>query len=216
MKATDADTDRTTTAPRIAPLEPPYEPDTGEMLRRWMPPGAAVEPLALFRTLAIHPELMSRMRPVGSGILNHGQVPPRDREMVLHRTCARAGAEYEWGVHAVTFGPAVGLTAAQLAATVAGPPMAASDAAGSDAADDPGWSDRDELLIRLADELYDTDTVSDELWARLTPHYTNPQLLELIVTAGWYRTLAYVINAAQIPLEPWAARFPDRHSTTDR
>jgi hypothetical protein len=38
---------------------------------------------------------MSRMRPLGSGILNHGLVPPRDREIVLHRTCARAGAEYE-------------------------------------------------------------------------------------------------------------------------
>jgi hypothetical protein len=49
------------------------------MLGRWMPLGAAVEPLALFRTLAVHRELMSRMRPLGSGILNHGEVSPRDR-----------------------------------------------------------------------------------------------------------------------------------------
>ena len=186
------------TTPRITALEPPYDPDTEEMLNRWMPPGAAVEPLALFRTLAVHPELMSRMRPLGSGILNHGEVPPRDREIVLHRTCARAGAEYEWGVHAVAFGPAVGFSADQLAATAAQP----------GGADDPCWSDRDALLVRLADALYDTDTVADELWGQLTPHYTDRQLLELIVTAGWYRTLAYVINAARIPLEPWAARFP--------
>ena len=106
-----------TTTPRITPLQAPYEPDTGEMLKRWMPPGAAVEPLALFRTLAVHPELMSRMRPLGSGILNHGELPARDREIVLHRTCARAGAEYEWGVHAVAFGEAVGLTADQITAT---------------------------------------------------------------------------------------------------
>ena len=105
---------------RIRPLEPPYDPETGEMLKRWMPPGAAVEPLALFRTLAVHPDLMSRMRPLGSGILNHGQVPPRDREIVLHRTCARAGAEYEWGVHAVAFAESVGLTADQVASTATG------------------------------------------------------------------------------------------------
>jgi 4-carboxymuconolactone decarboxylase len=185
-------------APRIAPLEPPYDTETGEMLRRWMPPGAAVEPLALFRTLAVHPELMSRMRPLGSGILNHGEVPPRDREIVLHRTCARAGAEYEWGIHAVAFAQAVGLTTEQVAAT----------AAQTGAAEDPCWSHQDALLIRLADELYDTNAVSDDLWAQLTPHYTHQQLLELIVTAGWYRTIAYVINAARIPLEPWAARFP--------
>ena len=72
----------------------------------------------------------------------------------------------------------------------------------------PCWSDGDAALIRLADELHDTNTVSDELWAELTGRYTDQQLLELIVTAGWYRTLAYVINAARIPLEPWAARFP--------
>ena len=186
-----------TTTPRITPLEPPYEPETHDMLNRWMPSGAAIEPLALFRTLAIHGELMSRMRPLGSGILNHGQVSPRDREIVLHRTCARAGAEYEWGVHAVAFGQAVGLTEDQIAAT-----------AFACATDDDCWSEDDARLLWLADELYDTNTVSDGLWTRLKERYTEQQLLELIVIAGWYRTLSYVINAARIPLEPWAARFP--------
>jgi 4-carboxymuconolactone decarboxylase len=185
------------TAPRIAPLEPPYEPDVGEMLLRWMPPGAPMAPLALFRTLAVHGSLMSRMRPLGSGILNHGLVAPRDREIVLLRTCARAGAEYEWGVHATAFGEQVGLTNEQLAAT-------ARDAA----ATDPCWSDQDALLVRLADELYDTDTASDQLWTALANRYSDQQLLELVVIAGWYRTLAYVINVARLPLEPWAARFP--------
>jgi alkylhydroperoxidase family enzyme len=188
----------TTNAPRIPPLQPPYEPNVEEMLRRWMPPGAPIEPLALFRTLAVHGELMSRMRPLGSGILNHGLVAPRDREIVLLRTCARAGAEYEWGVHAVAFAERVGLTPEQVAAT----------AGGTDAAADPCWSSEDALLVRLADELHDTATISGALWAHLEPHQTDQQLLELIVTAGWYRTLAYVISAARIPLEPWAARFP--------
>jgi alkylhydroperoxidase family enzyme len=125
-------------------------------------------------------------------------VAPRDREIVLHRTCARAGAEYEWGVHAVAFAQAVGLSAEQLAAT----------AAGVDAADDPSWSEQDALLLRLADELHDTATVSDELWAQLAGRHSDQQLLELIVTAGWYRTIAYVTNAARVTLEPWAARFP--------
>ena len=87
------------------------------MLRQWMPPGSALEPLALFRTLAIHDDLSSRMRPLGAGILGHGRVEPRERELIILRTCARAGAEYEWGVHAVAFGRAVGLSEEQLAAT---------------------------------------------------------------------------------------------------
>src|SRR5258708_503735 len=120
--------------PRIAPLEPPYEPDLEEMLRKWMPPGSPIEPLALFRTLAVHDELASRMRPLGAGILGHGRVEPRDREIIILRTCARAGAEYEWGVHAVAFGEPLGLTDEQITATVHGAP------------DDPSWSAHEPLL----------------------------------------------------------------------
>lgn len=182
--------------PRIAPLVPPYAPDVEAMLRRWMPPGSSQEPLALFRTLAVHPDLAARMRPLGAGILGHGLIDPREREILIHRTCARAGAEYEWGVHALAFGRPLGLSEEQIAATAAG------DAA------DPSWSERDALLIALADQLHDTCTVSEDLWSRLAAHWTAPQLLELLVTAGWYRLIAYVINAAGVEREPWAARFP--------
>lgn len=186
----------TAAAPRIRPLEPPYEPDIESMLQRWMPPGGALDPLVLFRTLAVHDELAARMRPLGAGILGHGRIDPREREIVIHRTCARAGAEYEWGVHAVAFGRAVGLTEEQLAATVNGDP------------DDACWSDTDRLLVRLCDELHDNCTVSDSLWARLAERYRDDQLLELVIMAGWYRLIAGVINALGVELEPWAARFP--------
>lgn len=182
--------------PRIAPLEPPYEAAIETMLDKWMPPGAGQEPLALFRTLAAHPELMSRMRPLGAGILGHGRVAPREREIVIHRTCARARAEYEWGVHVIAYGKPLGLTDAQVAATVNGD------------ADDPAWSDSDKLLIRLADELHDTTNVTASLWAELAEHYAEAQLLELLIIAGWYRLLSGVINAVGIEREAWATRFP--------
>jgi len=184
-------------APRIAPLEAPYEPETAAQLEKWMPPGAPVEPLSLFRTLLLHPELAARMRPLGSALLGHGLLEPREREIVIHRACARAGAEYEWGVHAVAFASAVGLTAEQIAATATG------------AADDASWSERDRLLIAMTDQLHDSCQIDDPLWEQLSASWSVPELLELIVTAGWYRTLAYVINASRIQLEPWAARFPD-------
>jgi 4-carboxymuconolactone decarboxylase len=182
--------------PRIAPLEPPYDADTEAMLRKWMPPGTDVEPLALFRTLAVHDDLAARMRPLGGGILGHGRIDPGEREIVIARACARAGAEYEWGVHAVAFARPLGLTDAQLAASVTG------------AADDPAWSERESLIVRLVDELHDAATVSDELWAELAAQWEPDQLLELVIAAGWYRLLSGVINAARVPLEPWAERFP--------
>jgi alkylhydroperoxidase family enzyme len=181
---------------RIAPLEPPYEPEIDAMLKKWMPPGVAAEPLRLFRTLAVNERLMSRMRPLGSGILAHGRIGPREREIVIHRTCARAGAEYEWGVHALAFGKPVGLSDEQIAATVHG------------STEDPVWSEHDTHLIRLADELHDHCTVSDDLWDALAARYDDAQLLELVITAGWYRLLAYVINATRVEHESWAAHFP--------
>jgi alkylhydroperoxidase family enzyme len=166
------------------------------MLKKWMPPESPLEPLRLFRTLAVHEELTARMRPLGAGILAHGRVGPREREIVIHRTCARAGAEYEWGVHAVAYGKPLGLTDQQLVATVHG------------ADDDPAWSEADALLIRLADELHDSGRVSDSVWEGLSERYGDDQLLELVITAGWYRLISYVINAAGIELEDWADRFP--------
>jgi 4-carboxymuconolactone decarboxylase len=186
----------TPTAPRIAPLEPPCDDETQMQLAKWMPPGAPVEPLVLFRTLVVHRDLAARMRPLGSALLGHGLVQPREREIMILRTCARCGAEYEWGVHAVAFGHAVGLTDGQIAASAAG------------ASEDPAWSDSERALMRLADELYETDGVSDLLWEELAGRWSPAQLLELIVTAGWYRTLSYIINATRIQREPWGASFP--------
>jgi alkylhydroperoxidase family enzyme len=181
---------------RIAPLEPPYDTEVEAMLTKWMPPGADVTPLALFRTLAVHNELMSRMRPLGAGILGSRLIDPAVREAMIHRTCARCGAEYEWGVHAAWFGAAVGLTAEQLRSTVHGGP------------DDPCWTRTQRAVLRLADELHDANTVSDALYAELATIFDPRQLLELTVTAGWYHTIAFVIGLAGVNHEPWAARFP--------
>src|SRR5919204_4689033 len=150
---------RTSPVPRIEPVQPPYEREIGEQLAKWMPPGAPVEPLALFRTLVVHPELASRMRPLGSALLAHGLVDPHDREIVVLRTCARAGAEYEWGVHAVAFASSAGLGEDQVAATAAGD------------ADDAAWEARDRLLIRLVDALHETATVGAELWQELADEF---------------------------------------------
>ena len=62
-------------------------------------------------------------------------------------------------------------------------------------------------VFRLADELHATSAVSDELWASLTERFDERQILELLVTAGWYHVIAYVCNGARVEREPWAARF---------
>ncbi|KZB88751.1 carboxymuconolactone decarboxylase family protein [Amycolatopsis regifaucium] len=181
---------------RIAPLAPPYEAHVEEALRTWMPPGVAHDPPALFRLLQHHPDLASRMRVLGAGLLAHGELPALDREIVIARVTARCGCRYEWGVHAAVFASAVGLTPEQVEATVSG------------GSGHPAWSGRQRALIVAVDELHDTATVSDDAWTALAEHYPAGQLLEFLVLAGWYRTIAYVANGVLLEGEPWAVPYP--------
>jgi alkylhydroperoxidase family enzyme len=178
--------------PRIAPLEPPYEPAVAADLAAMMPPG--VEPIRLFRTLARNPRVLSKVR-LGN-LLDRGSLSRRDREIVILRTCARCGAEYEWGVHVTAFAKRVGLTEAQVAATVTG-----ADAEGV-------WSASDRALLRLADQLHEGADLDDALWQELRGHFDEAQLIELVVLAGFYHTISFVLNALRIETEPLAARFP--------
>ena len=184
----------TQTTPRVQPLEEPYEPEVAETLRRMMPPG--VEPLKLFRTVAHNHAILERFRSTGAYILNFGRIDAVEREIVIHRTTARNGCEYEWGVHAVAFGRPLGLTEEQLRATVHG------------AADDPAWSERQSLLVGLVDELHDTGTVSAELWSRLAAQWQPPELVELVATVGFYHFVSFTANALGVELEDYAERFP--------
>lgn len=179
--------------PRLSPLDPPYAPELAAELAAMMPPG--VPPLRLFRTLAHNARVLHKIR--CSNLLDRGSIERREREIVILRTTARCGAEYEWGVHAAFFAAKVGLDAVQVRATVRG------------AADDPAWSPRDRLLVRLADELHETSHVSEALWSELATHWTPEQLVELVVLAGFYHTISFALNAFAVEREEGAPAFPD-------
>ena len=64
------------------------------------------------------------------------------------------------------------------------------------------------VLVRLCDELHETATVSDELWAELRAGWPDDQLVELVCLAGFYHLVSYACNAFAIEREPWAAQPP--------
>jgi alkylhydroperoxidase family enzyme len=179
-------------APRIAPAEPPYAPEVQSRLDALMPPG--VPPLVLFRVLARDRRLFERF--MGGGLLDKGHLTLRQREIVVHRVTARCGAEYEWGVHVAFFARRAGLDAAQLRSTVRGGPG------------DACWSDDDRLLLRFCDALHVECTLEDGLWAEVRAGFSEEAILELLLLAGFYRTVSYLTNALRLPPERFAAPFP--------
>jgi hypothetical protein len=58
-----------------------------------------------------------------------------------------------------------------------------------------------------ADALHDTADIPDELWAELSVTFTEPQLLDLLLLAGWYHAISYVARATRLPPEPHAPTF---------
>ena len=180
---------------RIAPLDPPFADDVAEDLRALMPPG--VPPIALFRTLAHNPRVLRRVR--RGGLLDPGSISLREREIVILRTTARLGAEYEWGVHVAVFAAAAGLSPETIAATV----LSADGA-------DPSFGTRDRLLVTVCDELHAGARLSDPTYTALADAFTPAQTVEILVLAGQYHAISFVINATGVPLEPGAPHFPAR------
>lgn len=181
---------------RIEPLQPPYSEAVAEQLAKLMPPNSPPEPLALFRVLTHHINFTSRMRPLASGILGHGLLKADERELLILRTCAVCGAEYEWGVHVTGFANHVGLTPQQIEATVKSDHLA------------PVWSEKQALLIQLVDELHRHANITDELWHKINPHWDTAQIIEILIVVGWYHAISYVANVSHIPNEKWAEHFP--------
>src|ERR1700692_4206862 len=98
---------------RIALLQPPYAPEIQEQFDRIM---RGAPPLVLFRVVAGHTRAWDKFRT--ASLLDRGPLTLREREIVIDRTCARTGCEYEWGVHVATFADAAQFTEAQVRATV--------------------------------------------------------------------------------------------------
>ena len=178
--------------PRIAPL-PPEERDerVAELVAslRVHPDGPDMN---LFGTLARHPRLLKWWSAFGGMLLFGGALPGRDRELLILRTAALTGADYEWAHHQ-ELAAMVGLTSDEISRIVAGP-------------DDAGWTIADATLLRAADELHQDACITDATWAVLAAAYDEPQLIEIPMIVGQYHLVAFTLRSLGIRRE---AAYPD-------
>jgi alkylhydroperoxidase family enzyme len=176
---------------RIAPLQPPYAPPIQAQFDAIM---HGAPPLMLFRVIAGSPRAWDKFR--AGSLLDPGPLSLREREIVINRTCALTGCEYEWGVHVAVFAKAAGLTEEQILATVQG------------GADAPCWSPSERALLAAVDALHHRASLSGEEFRALAAHHDDAKIFEIILLSGFYRTVSYFANGLDLPLEPNAARFP--------
>ena len=177
---------------RIGNLAKPYPEAFAAAMAATMPPGA--EPLALFTTIAQSPRAWEKF--AGGSLLGRGPLSLRDREIVIDRTTAKTGCEYEWGIHVNAFAAKAKLTPEQIASTVNG------------WASDGNWADNEAALICAVDSLLIDKRLSDDEHKALAAHYDAAQQLEIVQLVAFYHGVALICGAFAIPLEVGAARFP--------
>jgi alkylhydroperoxidase family enzyme len=171
--------------PRIEPLEPPYDGDTGEVLDLLGPP------IQLFRVWARRPELVRGIANWGSYYFSRrSALTVRRRELVIDRTTSLCGADYEWGVHIAAFADKAGLDADQVTSLATGGPA------------DACWETDDRALLVAVDELHATSDLSDETWSALVGAIGEEGALEMTLLAGWYHAISFAVRALRLPLEP--------------
>jgi 4-carboxymuconolactone decarboxylase len=158
--------------PRIAPAETVSDNPMGQ--------------LNILRTLSKHPKIFEAFGRLGGFLLSGKGFPPRERELVILRTGWRSGSVYEWGQH-VVMGRREGVTDEEIT-RLRTPGLA-------------GWSAEDRVLIAFADELCQTNTVSDATWDALAARFSEEQLIELVILGGFYRLVAGALNSLGVELD---------------
>jgi alkylhydroperoxidase family enzyme len=176
---------------RIAPVTPPFAEEVQKSFDIIMPDGKA--PINIFKTMARNPRVLSRM--LKGGLLDRDSTSIAERELVILRVCGICQAEYEWGVHVEIFSGKAELTQPQIKDTYA------------EAMDPSLWSKPQQFLIQMVDELHNDATISAELWRLLIDIYEEEQLVELVMLAGLYHAVSFVVNAFHVEKEVHAPRF---------
>lgn len=133
-----------------------------------------------------HAELYLAHLGVAKMFLSDGEMSIRDRELAVLRIGWLSQAPFEWGAH-VKIAKRNGVTEEEIERIIEG-----SSA--------PGWTKHDRAIIRAMEELHFDSMISNETWADLQEFYNDRKLIELVILAGQYKTVAYYQNALRLPL----------------
>lgn len=141
--------------------------------------------------LATNPEMAGHWFRFNAGLNAANLIPIRTKEIAILRAAWHYQCEYEWVHHALS-GVRAGLSPAEIHLLTQG-----------SAADNPGWSEKERWVIRLADDFCDHNRgASAATWAGLSAHYSQPEIMEVMFVTSAYIALGLVFNSGTLQLEP--------------
>jgi uncharacterized peroxidase-related enzyme len=143
----------------------------------------------MFKTLAHTPALALATAGYLKALLSDGALPGFYKELIATRLSVLLGSDYAIKAHA--------LSASQKGAT-----EQQITAAKGDYEAGP-FSEAEKLGFRAAERLHRSPAdITDEFFAELKRHYTDPQIVELIAAAAAFELFPRLVDGLRIPITP--------------
>ena len=133
-----------------------------------------------------HPELAAKSTPLGSQLRYNGVLAGADRELTILTAGREVEAVYEWHAHE-PIGREVGVSNEAIEVLRNQQPTT-------------GLGEREALIIDAVRALYRDHKLSDDLYARADKMLGRKGLVEMIVLAGYYGLVGFVLNAFEVDL----------------
>lgn len=133
------------------------------------------------------PEFASRLQRLGAYLRYENRLGPRLTELAILLTARAWSQAYIWSMHT---GPAA----------AAGVASETIDAIGNGRRP-AGMSEGESLVYDFLDELMSTQAVSDTIYERAVDALGEAGVIDLIGLAGYYSTLAMILNVARTPAD---------------
>lgn len=155
------------------------QPDIADRLKR-------LGSLNVTRIVAHVPGLMVAYSKLGTQLLRDGVVDPLTRELVILRIGVLCGSEYEWHQH-LSIARALGMPQTKIDA------MRSGDLSALD--------EREAIAVRFVEQIRADGRVGDEVFASARALYTEAELVELSMLAGFYTMTAGFLRTFDVEIE---------------
>lgn len=141
----------------------------------------------IFATLAVSPETLRAYLPLGKHLFAESTLTAELREIVITRVAWRTSCDYELAQHQ-GLARRAGLDERSLRAVL----------------EEDGAAEMSPLhaaAVSAVDELVKFARVSDSSWVELSGRLDDKQLIDLLMTAGFYCMLAWTLNSLGVELD---------------
>jgi alkylhydroperoxidase family enzyme len=176
----------------MIPLLSPEEARTRGAEANCPSPLAAVN---AFRALLNNPAAAGPTGRLLAALLFGGSLDARLRELIILRTGWVSASEYEYCQH-VGVARRLGVPEQDILGV-------------RDPGKCPSFNEIDRAVIQMTDDLTTGTDVDPEAWALLSRSFKAPQLIEMLLVAGFWRMIAVFLKAAEVPLDEGIPSWPE-------